>query len=80
MKYVLILLIVLAIVWLARSSRRVPPPGTSGPVAPPPQQQPMLACAQCGVHLPRDEALPGRGGVFCSEAHRAEYERAHPGP
>ena len=37
----------------------------------------MLACAQCGVHLPRDEALPGRGGVFCGEAHRADYEQAH---
>ena len=40
--------------------------------------KPMLACAQCGVHLPRDEALPGRGGVFCGEAHRSDYERAHP--
>jgi uncharacterized protein len=38
----------------------------------------MLACAQCGLHLPRGEALPGRGGVFCSEAHRAEHEKAHP--
>jgi uncharacterized protein len=38
----------------------------------------MLACAHCGVHLPRDEALPGRGGVFCSEAHRAAFEQVHP--
>jgi uncharacterized protein len=38
----------------------------------------MLSCAHCGLHLPRDEALPGRGGVFCSEAHRSAYERAHP--
>lgn len=41
---------------------------------------PMLECAQCGVHLPRDEALPGRGGVFCCEAHRAVYEKGHPAP
>jgi uncharacterized protein len=40
----------------------------------------MLACAHCGVHLPRDEALPGRGGVFCGEAHRAAYEQQHPTP
>jgi uncharacterized protein len=80
MKYLLILLIVLVVVWLSRSSRRVPPPAARGPAAPPPLKQPMLACAQCGLHLPRDEALPGRGGVFCSEAHRAEYERAHPVP
>jgi uncharacterized protein len=38
----------------------------------------MLSCAHCGVHLPRDEALPGRGGVFCDAAHRAAYEQAHP--
>jgi uncharacterized protein len=79
MKYLLILLIVLAVVWLSRSSRRVPPPASGRPAEPTQRQQTMLACAQCGLHLPRDEALPGRGGVFCSEAHRAEYERAHPG-
>ena len=38
----------------------------------------MIACAQCGVHLPRDEALPGRGGVFCGDAHRAAFEQAQP--
>ena len=38
----------------------------------------MLACAHCGVHLPRDEALPGRGGVFCGDAHRAAFEKAAP--
>jgi uncharacterized protein len=27
------------------------------------------------VHLPRDEALPGRGGVFCGDAHRAAFEK-----
>jgi uncharacterized protein len=78
MKYLLILLIVLAIVWLSRGNRRVRPPASREPAAP--ERQTMLACAQCGLHLPRDETLPGRGGVFCSEAHRAEYERAHPAP
>jgi uncharacterized protein len=38
----------------------------------------MLACAQCGVHLPANEALPGRGGVFCGDAHRSAFEAAHP--
>jgi len=77
MKYLLILLIVLVVVWLARSARRIPPRPAQRPPADD-AKQPMLACVQCGLHLPRDEALPGRGGVFCSEAHRAEYERAHP--
>jgi uncharacterized protein len=79
MKILIFLVAVVLLLWLLRKSslrrtkrQRPPPPEATG--AP----QPMLACAQCGVHLPRDEALPGRGGVFCGEAHRADYERAHP--
>ncbi len=34
----------------------------------------MLTCAHCGMHMPRDEALPGKGGVYCSAAHRAIVE------
>ena len=78
MKILIFLVAVFALLWLLRGSisRRMPPPsGPGGSNAPP---QPMLACAQCGVHLPVNEALPGRGGVFCGEAHRAAYERAHP--
>lgn len=76
MKYLLIIAIVLLILWVARSSRRPPPP----PARPDAKtvQQPMLACAHCGLHLPSGEALPGRGGVFCGEAHRAAYEKTHP--
>ena len=40
--------------------------------------QRMVTCAHCGVHLPRDESVPGRGGVFCDAAHRAAFETAHP--
>lgn len=80
MKFVLLILAVLALLWLLRgSARRVRPPrppGDAGARSGAPQ--PMLSCAQCGLHLPRDEALPGRGGVFCGEAHRAAYEKAHP--
>ena len=82
MKFALLLLAVLALLWLLRGSRRgaspavKKPPPTTSPTASP---QKMLACAHCGMHLPRDEALPGRGGVFCGEAHRQAFELAHPG-
>ena len=78
MKILLFLVAVALLLWLLRksSTRRAPPP--AAPRDPAATPQPMLACAQCGVHLPRDEALPGRGGVFCGEAHRAAYEQAHP--
>lgn len=78
MKILLFLVAVFVLLWLLRGgmSRRAPPrpPAPRDATGP----QPMLACAQCGVHLPRDEALPGRGGVFCGEAHRAVFESAHP--
>lgn len=76
MKFLLLVIAVLVLLWLlrgtlmrARGSRRDAPGGT-------PRQ--MLRCAHCGTHLPRDIALPGRGGVFCDAGHRAAYEQAHP--
>ena len=81
MKIALFVVAVFALLWLLRGSQRRrdrPGPGTATP-PPQGQAQPIIACAQCGVHLPRDEALPGRGGVFCSDPHRAAFERAHGG-
>lgn len=79
MKILLFLVAVFVLLWLLRGgmSRRAPPrpPGPRGSGEP----QPMLVCAQCGVHLPRDDALPGRGGVFCSEAHRTAFEQSKSG-
>ncbi len=81
MKLILFVVAVLALVWLLRRSLGAVAKRHVGdkPVAPdaPPT---MITCAQCGVHLPPNEALPGRGGVFCSEPHRSAYERAHPAP
>jgi uncharacterized protein len=79
MKLVLVVLAVIALWWLLRRSlrRHMPPPRRG---AKPGAAQPILACAHCGLHLPRDEALPGRGGVFCSAAHRTAFEKANPVP
>jgi uncharacterized protein len=75
MKLLLVLIAVLVLVWLVRGSvRRARVPPTAAP--PPPLA--MVACAHCGLHLPANEALPGRGGVFCGAEHRAAYERTHP--
>jgi uncharacterized protein len=77
MKFVLFAFAVLVLLWLLRGgARRAPPPVR--PRADVPEPQAMLTCAHCGVHMPRDEALPGRGGVFCGDAHRAAFEKAHP--
>jgi uncharacterized protein len=76
MKILIFLVAVFVLLWLLRgaTSRRGNGAGRR-PQAPPAPQE-MIACAHCGVHLPRDEALPGRGGVFCGDAHRAAFEKA----
>ena len=72
MKFLLVIAVVAGVLWLMRSLRRPNLPPTPQP--PTSQNEEMVACTQCGVHLPRSESLPGRGGVFCGEAHRSAYE------
>ena len=79
MKFVLVVIAVVVLLAMLRGSfRRARQPRPAPPARPVGQPQAMLSCAHCGLHLPRDEALPGRGGVFCDAAHRDAYERAHP--
>ncbi len=76
LKILLVLFALFVLLWLVRgATSRRKPPSSAAPAGAAPQE--MLACSQCGVHLPRDEVLPGRGGVFCGEPHRAAFEREH---
>lgn len=66
-------LVLLLLSWL-RQGRKPPPPATP-PSAPPRGTPPgplaeMVACRHCDLRLPRAEALSGRAGLYCSEAHR----------
>jgi uncharacterized protein len=77
-RLILLTVAVLVFVWLlrralaGRKSHRGP--GRAGrPDVPPPE---LVACAHCGVHLPKNEAVPSRdpdavapGPYFCSEDH-----------
>jgi uncharacterized protein len=54
-----------------------PSPSPSASSTPPPparELESMVSCVECGTHLPAGEAVPGRGGPFCSVAHRAAHE------
>lgn len=79
MKYLLLILIiglVFFMLGLKSSRRETPPPAPKPPAPPPPPATPqdIVSCAHCGLHVPRSEAYPGRGGLFCSAAHRAAHE------
>ncbi len=78
MKYLVLLLVVVGVLWLARSragklSRRGDPAGKPPQPPQPPQPQTMVSCMHCGVHLPRDDAVDGAQGPYCSEAHRLAH-------
>lgn len=81
MKYLILILVVVVVLMLLGAKKRTPR------VSPRPEEKKvptdaapslMVSCAQCGLHLPRAEALPGRGGEFCSAAHRSQFEARHP--
>ncbi|MDB5872952.1 MAG: hypothetical protein JWQ07_2394 [Ramlibacter sp.] len=74
MKYLILLLVVLAVVWFWRGSRRADSAARGKPDTP--QQQDMVQCPVCSVHLPRSDALPGPGGqLYCCAEHRLSAER-----
>ncbi|HEX5747063.1 MAG TPA: PP0621 family protein [Archangium sp.] len=76
MKYLLLLLVVGVVLFLMFGRRRKPdedrPDAGDRPAARRPgEAATMLACAHCGVHLPRDDAvLDAAGRAYCGEAHR----------
>ena len=72
LKLIILLAVVVGVaLWLLQ--RRGPTDGDKGRSAKKPGAEPakMVACAHCGVHLPRPEAsFDADGRSFCSEAHR----------
>jgi uncharacterized protein len=73
MKFLLVLVVVLAGVWLWRSNRQSDQKLKQPPKAAP-QPLEMVRCALCSVHVPAAEAVPGKKGIYCSadHLHRAE--------
>ena len=70
MSRLLFLLAVAVVVYLLlRSFRRQAPKQD----APPAQAEEMVRCVQCGVHLPKSEAIMAGGNFYCSDAHRREH-------
>lgn len=66
-----LLALAIYIVWRLIQKKRLPPNADSS-VA----RLPMVSCATCGLHVPREEALVQDERYFCCEEHR----RATPPP
>ncbi len=78
MKYLLVLGVVLFALWLWRHNREAESRERDEARA---QRQPkaapaladMVACAHCGLHVPRGEAVAGDGHLYCCHAHRQAH-------
>lgn len=76
MKYLLLLLVVGVVLFMMFGRGRKSSADAASEARRPAARRPnetatMLACAHCGVHLPREEAvLDAAGRPYCGDAHR----------
>jgi uncharacterized protein len=66
-RLLLLILLVVVAVWVIRRAfaRPAPPPAPRQP----PLEGQLVACARCGLNLPRAEAREAGGEIFCSDEH-----------
>jgi uncharacterized protein len=79
MKYLLVTALAVLVFWLWRHNRQAEKDAAQRekttrprPAAKSVQATEVVACDVCQVHLPRSEAVTGRKGLYCSEAHRRQ--------
>jgi uncharacterized protein len=71
MKYLLLAALLLVAYMIWRGGRISDKSKRGGPTEPGARPQEMIACAACGLHLPRSEAVFGSNGrPYCSQDHR----------
>lgn len=66
-RVLVLILIVVLVVWLLR--RALKPAAPKPPAAKTPLEGDLVACARCGLNLPRSEAREANGAVYCSDEH-----------
>ena len=81
MKYLLLVVLLVAVVWLIRSGRRgsrhvdsSASPRAREPSEP--SREAMVACEHCGVNLPQGDALFADERWYCSDEHRDAHSGA----
>lgn len=78
-RLIFFLLLGLGVVWLLSAYRKKqqgenkPGAGEDFSAKASTQGEDMVRCAQCGVHLPAQEAIFASGKYYCCDAHRREH-------
>ena len=70
--FFVLLALAVYLVWRLLQKKPLPPRGDDSSAP----RLPMVSCATCGLHVPREEALMQDERYFCCEEHR----RAMPPP
>jgi uncharacterized protein len=71
MKYLLVIVVVGVMLWLMFGRDRVAGPAKRRAPDPPAAPESRVACAHCGVHLPRSDTVADpTGRLYCGNAHR----------
>ena len=70
MKYLVLLVVLVVAIGIWRSNRAAPKPPQPGKSRPPALPQDMVACAHCGVHVPRADAQIQGNLAYCSLEHQ----------
>lgn len=63
-RLIFIVVIIALVFWFLKSYRKQPPKQDATP-----ETQDMVACAHCGVNLPKAESVLVDGKYYCSTAH-----------
>lgn len=72
MKYLVLLAVLVVAIGFWRSQRRAGSEHNRAARAQPAPPQDMVACARCGVHLPRTEALTSGQRSYCCADHQRQ--------
>jgi len=79
LRFLILLAVVVGLaLWLLKGRKPVQPPRGPGSPSGKPGEEPatMVACAHCGVHLPRpDASYDAEGRSYCGEPHRVAGPR-----
>ena len=70
MKYLVLLVVLVVAIGLWRNGRARDAAEHKAPPSPRALPQDMLACAHCGVHIPRAEALMLGNQAYCCAEHQ----------
>ncbi len=74
MRFLLVFLVVLVLAWRWRTWREAAHRQAPGKEKNTSDTTNMVACHQCGLHVPAQDAVTGAQGSYCSVAHRLSME------